>query len=134
MCDAVAIAAFRETGQHAGRMWCAVAALASRHHLVLVFVAGNAVYALVFCIAGSEEVECLFVTRCAHLVGCVRGIGDSRWHMRLVTTLTLGSGHIRAVWFMTLGTCRDFAVHVVAETASKIGMLALDLLQLDNLL
>ena len=35
---------------------------------------------------------------------------------------------------MTLGTLRDFAVHVVAESASQIGMLALNLLQFDDLL
>ena len=50
VCDAMAIAALGETGQHASRVWCAVTALTSRHHLVFILVTGNTVYALVFSI------------------------------------------------------------------------------------
>lgn len=134
MCDVVAIAALGEAGQHAGRMWCAVAALASRHSLMLVFVTGYTGNSLMLCIAGNKMIECLLVAGCAHLVGCVGCIGNSSRHMRLVAALALGSAHIRAVRFMTLGTLWDFTVHVVAETASQIGVLALNLLQLDDLL
>lgn len=74
------------------------------------------------------------MTGCAHLVGCVGSIGDSCWHMCLVTALALCGSHVGAVRFMTLGTLRDFAVDVVAEAASQVGMLALDLFQFDNLL
>jgi len=130
----VAISAFGEAGQHAGRVWCAVTALAGRHGLVFIFMAGNAGYALVFCIACSKKVECFFVTGCAHLVGGVGGIGDSCRHMCLVTTLAVCNSHIRAMRFMALGAERNFAMYVVAESTSEVGMFALNLLQFDDLL
>lgn len=61
VCDAVAIAAFREAGQHASRVWCAVAALASRHHLVFVFVAGDTSYALMLGVACGKKIIGLLV-------------------------------------------------------------------------
>lgn len=54
--------------------------------------------------------------------------------MCLMAPFAVGNRHICTVWFMTLGTERDFAMRTVAETASQSRMLALDLFQLDDLL
>lgn len=54
--------------------------------------------------------------------------------MGLVAALAVAGGHVGAVRFVALGTERNFAVRVVAEAASQCGVLALDLLQLDDLL
>lgn len=130
----MAITALAETGQHACRVGCAVAALASRHHFMLVLMTGDASNGFMFCIACGQKFECLFVAGCAHFVRRVRGIRNGCWHMGLVTAFAFSSGHIRAVRFVTLGALWNFAVYVVAETASQAGMLALNLLQLDDLL
>ncbi len=54
--------------------------------------------------------------------------------MCLVTALALCNSHIRAVRLMALGTERNLAMYVVAESTSEVGMLALNLLQFDDLL
>ena len=46
----------------------------------------------------------------------------------------LGGDHIRTMRFVALGAERDFPMNVMAETAGQVGVLALYLLQLDNLL
>ena len=54
--------------------------------------------------------------------------------MCLVTALALCNSHISAVRLMALGTERNLAMYVVAESTSEVGMLALNLLQFDDLL
>ena len=54
--------------------------------------------------------------------------------MGLMTTLAISCGHVAAVRLVALGTKRNFAMGAVAEAACQSGMLAFDLLQLDNLL
>lgn len=134
MSDVVAVTAFGKSGQHTGRMWCTVAALACRNHFVFLFVAGDTGDVLMFCISLAVQCGGLLVARSAHLVGCVGCVGNSGRHMSLVTALAVGSGHLVAVRFMTLCTLRHFAMNVVAETACKSTMLALHLSQLDDLL
>ena len=132
--NVVAVAAFGEAGKHTGRMWYAMAALAGRNHLVLVFVAGYAGNCLVFCISLAVQFRSLFMAGGAHLVGGIGGVGYSGRHMSLVTAFALSSGHIGTVRFMTLRTLWHFAMNVVTETAGESGVLALNLSQLDDLL
>lgn len=54
--------------------------------------------------------------------------------MGLVTTFAIGCGHFGAMRLMALGTERNLAMSIVAEAAGQCGVLALDLLQLDDLL
>jgi len=54
--------------------------------------------------------------------------------MGLVTTLAVNGSHVGAVRFVALGTLRDLAVRIMAEAASQRGVLALNLLQFDDLL
>lgn len=54
--------------------------------------------------------------------------------MGLVAALAVNGSHVGAVRFVALGTLRDLAVRIMAEAASQRGVLALDLLQLDDLL
>lgn len=54
--------------------------------------------------------------------------------MSLMTLLAFSSHHVSAMWFMTLGAGRNFPVSVVAIGAGKAGVLALELLEFDNLL
>jgi len=134
MGDAVAITAFGELGQHAGRMRSAVAILACRYEFVLIFVAGNTSYCSMFGSCLAQQIKCLFVAGCAHLVGCIGGVGYYCRHMSLMATLAVRSGHIGAVRFVALRTQRNLAVYVMTEAACQAGVLALDLPQLDNLL
>ena len=54
--------------------------------------------------------------------------------MGLVATLAVASSHVGAMRFMALGTQWNLAVYIVAETAGKAGVLALDLFQFGYLL
>lgn len=54
--------------------------------------------------------------------------------MGLVTAFAIACAHVGAMRFVALGTQRNLAMHIVAETAGQRGVLALDLLQLDDLL
>lgn len=54
--------------------------------------------------------------------------------MGLVTTFAIAGGHVGTMRFVALGTERNLAVRIMAETASQCGVFALDLLQLDDLL
>lgn len=134
MRDIVAIAALGETSQHTSRMRCTMAALAGRDSLVFVFVAGNTVDALMLGICLAVQLKGLLVTCSTHLVGSVGRISNGCWHVCLVATLAISSRHIRTVRFVALGTERNLAVNIVAETASKAGMFAFYLFQLDDLL
>ncbi len=134
MGDVMAIPAFGEASQHAGRMRRAVAALAGGHSLVLLFVTGHAGNVLVLCISLAMQIKGLLVACGTHLVRRVGGISDSCRHVGLVTALALCYGHLGAVRFVALCTERDLAMNIVTETASQVGVFALDLLQLDNLL
>lgn len=134
MGDAVAVAAFGELGQHAGRMRSAVAILASRDEFVFVFVAGNASHGFMLGSCLAQQIKCLFVAGCTHLVGCVGGIGNCCWHVGLVATFAIRSRHVGAVRFVALRTQRDLAVYVMTEAACQAGVLALDLTQFNNLL
>jgi TolB-like protein len=53
--------------------------------------------------------------------------------MSLVTFFAFGGDHIRAVWFMALRTEWNFTMNIMTEAAGQIAMLALNLLQLDDL-
>ena len=54
--------------------------------------------------------------------------------MCLVAALAVASDHFRTVRLVALGTERNFAMNIVAETACQSRVLALDLFQLDDLL
>lgn len=54
--------------------------------------------------------------------------------MGLVTTFAIVCGHFRAMRLVALGTEGNLAMRIVAETASQSRVLALHLLQLDDLL
>lgn len=134
MSNIVAISALGEASQHTRRVRRTVAALAGWHRLVLVFVTGNTVDTLMFCIGFAVQFERFLVTRCAHLVGGVGRIRNSSRHMGLVTTLAISCGHIGAMRLVALGTKRNLAMRIMAEAASQSGVLAFDLLQLNDLL
>jgi hypothetical protein len=53
--------------------------------------------------------------------------------MGLMAFLAFRGHHVGAVRFMTLGTERNSAMNIMTEAAGKIGMLALDLLQFNDL-
>lgn len=53
--------------------------------------------------------------------------------MCLMATLTIGCAHIDTVRLMALGALRNLAMNVVAEAAGQLGVLAGELLQLDDL-
>lgn len=53
--------------------------------------------------------------------------------MSLVATFAIGGGHV-SMGFVTLCALWNFAVNVMAETASQISVFAFDLLQLHDLL
>lgn len=134
MGDVVALAALGEARHHGNRMRYTVTALAGRHCFMFVFVTGYTGNSFVFCLRLAVQLRCLFVAGSAHLVGCVGSIGYSSRHVSLMTTLAVGSTHVGTVWLMALGTERNLAMDVMAETAGKLGVLAWHLLQLDNLL
>ena len=134
MSNIVAVAALGEASHHTCRVRYAMASLTGRDRFVFVFVTGDAVDTFMLGIGLAVQFEGFLVARCTHLVG---GIGRIRYrsrHMRLVTALAVAGGHVGAVRFVALGTQWNFAVRVVAEAASQCGVLALDLLQLDDLL
>ena len=54
--------------------------------------------------------------------------------MGLMTFFALCSNHVGTMRLMALGAKRNFTVNIVAETASQVRVLALDLFQLDDLL
>lgn len=127
------VAALGEAGHHTGWMRYSMTALAGRYRLVLVLMAGNAQYGFVLGIAAGKHLKRTLMAGGTHFVRCIRCHEHGCRHMRLMAFFALGGNHIRAVRFMALRTERDFAMDTVAETAGQIGMLALNLLQLDNL-
>ena len=130
----VAVAAFGEACHYTGRVRHTVAALTGRNHLVLVLVTGNTQQVPMFCITAGKGLVRTLMAGGTHLVWRVGRHVNRRRHMGLVTFFALGGGHFRAVRLVTLGTERDLAVNIVAEGTRQRGMLALDLLQLDDLL
>jgi hypothetical protein len=54
--------------------------------------------------------------------------------MSLMAFFALGGDHVCTMWLVALGAERDFAMHIMAETTGEVGVFALNLLQLDNLL
>lgn len=134
MGNIMAIAAFGETRQHSGRMWRTVTSLTGRNGLVFILMTGYTVDIFVFRIGFAVQLKCFFVTGGTHFIRRIRSVGNCRRHMGLVTAFAFSNRHIRAVWLVTLGAERNFAVDIVTETAGQIGVLALDLLQFDNLL
>ena len=87
-----------------------------------------------FSIAGCKHLESTLMTGSTHFIRRIRCHEYSRRHMGLVAFFALGGHHIRAVRFMTLGAKRNLAMNIMTEAACQAAMLALDLLQLDNLL
>ena len=128
------VATLREAGHHAGWMRNPVTALAGWNRLMLVLVTRYAQYGFVFSIAAGKHFKCTLVTRCTHLVRCIRSHEDRRRHMCLVTFFTFCSHHIRAVRFVALCTEWNLAMNIMAEAASQTTVLALNLFQLNNLL
>jgi len=100
---------------------------------VFLFMAGHTGYVLMLRVSFAVQCGSLLVAGSAHLVGGIGCVGDSGRHMSLVTALAVCGGHFFAVRFMTLCTLRHFTMNIVAETACKSAMLALNLFQLDDL-
>ncbi len=115
-------------------MRCSVTTLAGRNHLVFVLVTGNAVDVFMLCIGLAVQFKSLLVACRAHLVDGIGRIRNGGRHMGLVTTLAVNCSHFRAMWLVALGTERNFAMGIMAEAAGKLGMLALNLFQFDDLL
>lgn len=65
----VAVTALGEFSEHSSRMWYAVAALAGRHHFVLILMAGYTGNCLVLGVRGSKLLIGLRVAGGTHLVG-----------------------------------------------------------------
>ena len=63
----VTVAAFRELGHNASRMWHSMALHAGRHHLMPFLMAGCACQGLVLRLAGAKEVEDILVAYSAIL-------------------------------------------------------------------
>lgn len=133
MRDAVAESAFRELGQHSSRVWCAVAALALRHHLVFCLMTGHATQTLVLKFTGRKQFVRFLVTGSAVLGRYFFIIGNILRHVCLVTLLAVGFGLFGEVRFMALGAFGNLAVSVVARAAEEGGMLALVIAQFDDL-
>jgi len=132
--NTMTFAALRETSHHAGWVRRTVAALAGWNRFVLVLVAGYAKHSFMFGITAGKQLERFLMTGCTHFVRCIRSHKYRCRHMGLVAFFTFCGHHISAMRLVALGTLRDFAVNVVTEAASQVGMLALDLLQLDDLI
>ena len=130
----VAVAALGEFGKHSCRMRSAVATLTGRYHFVLFFVARYARNGFVLGVTACKLIKGLLMAGCTHLVCGVGSIGNSGRHMCLVATFAIGCAHICTMRLMTLGTGRNLAVNIVAETAGQLGMFAWNLLQFDYLL
>lgn len=110
-----------------------MATLTGRHHLVFFFMTGNTSHILVLGCGLAVQIKGLLMTGGTHLVGCIGGIGHHRRHMSLVAALALGNGHLGVMRLVTLRTKWNLAMNIMAEAASQIGMLALELLQFYNL-
>ena len=134
VCDVVAFTALGEAGHHAGRMRYAMAARASRDHLVLVLVAGYAQYSFMLCFALCQKLRWFLVTGSTHFVGCIRSHIDGGRHVGIVALLAIGCSNISAMRLVALGTERFLAVNIVTERASQLSMLARRLLKLSHLL
>lgn len=129
----MAVTALGKTCHHAGRVRHAVAVLAGRYILVLVLVAGNTEYVLMLGIAAGELLERTLMAGGTHLVGRIGRHEYRRRLMGLMAFFTLRSNHIGAVRFVALRTEWNLAVNIMTETACQSAMLALDLLQFDDL-
>lgn len=134
MGNTVAVSALGEAGHHASRVRHSVTALAGRNRLVLVLVAGHTEYVLVFRVAAGKHFESALVAGGTHLVRGIGGHEYCRRHVGLVAFFTLRGNHVGAVRFVALGTEGYLAMDIMAEAACQAAMLALDLLQLDDLL
>ena len=132
--NTMAVTTLGKTCHHAGRMWYPVTALAGWYRLVLVLIAGHTEYVLMFCITAGKHLERTLMTGRTHFIGSIGRHENRCRHMGLMAFFTLGRDHIGAVRLVALCTKRNLTVNIVAETACQAAMLALDLLQLDNLL
>ena len=130
----MAVTTFREACHHAGRVRYTVTALTGWYRLVLIFMTGNAQYSFVFGIAAGKHLERALMAGGTHLVRRIRCHEHRCRHMGLVAFFAFGGHHVRAMRLMTLGTKRNLAMNIVAETASQTAMLTLNLFQLDDLL
>lgn len=110
-----------------------VTALTGRYRLVLVLMARYTKNGFVFSVTAGKHLEGTLMAGGTHFIRCVRCHEHSCRHMGLVAFFTFGGHHIWAVRLVALGTLRNFAVNIVAETTRQFGMFALDLLQLDDL-
>ncbi len=131
---AVAVAAFGELGKHAGRVRCAVAALALWYHLMLCLVTGYAAQVLVLESTGREKlIGCLMASGTV-LGRCLVAVRHCQRHMGLVALLAVVLSHLFGVWLMALYALRDLSMRIVAEGACKSCVLALVFTQLYDLL
>lgn len=134
MCDAVAVTAFRELGEHRCRVRSTVAALALRNHLVLGLVTCHAAKVLVLESTCGEKVVCRLVA-CRTILGrCRVGIRNVLRHMCLVTFLAVSLLHLLGVRLVALNAFRNFTMGVMAEGTGQHSVLALVVSQLDDLL
>ncbi len=133
MRDAVAESAFRELGQHCGRVRCAVTALALRNHLVFCLMTGHATQVLVLEGTCRKRCVCCFVTGCAVLGRCFVIIDNGLRHVCLMALFTVGIRLFGGVRLVTLGAIRNLSVGIMARAAVEFGMLAFVIAQLDDL-
>ena len=131
--NAMAVAALGEAIHNARRMGCAMAILACGHHLVFIFVTCGAGNSFVFCITCCKHDLGFLMTRSTHAIGSIGAICNSIRHMCLMATLAFCSSHFGAMGFVALGTERYLSMRIVAEAASKSGVLAFYLSEFFNL-
>jgi hypothetical protein len=133
MGNTVAFAALLETLQHTGWVRGSMTALAGRDKLVFILMAGNTKNGFMLGIAAGKHFEWTLMAGGTHLVRRIRCHEYSGRHMGLVAFFALGGSHISAVRLMALGTKWNLAMNIMTEAAGQIGMLALDLFQLNDL-